>query len=185
MAMASNQYIVRTATDDSIAGVQERMRMYIQTFLTLPTTESSMCVMLLMAFFRSVVAPVCSQANIWDIVWWLGKYEKNNKYREKHSTYLITEFDSVMEEIKVSILHDIQVQFAYIFVLNWIVTTSPWRLPIDQQKQWNSQVVRDWFTYARNTEDAPELIKRAEHFLTESHGPNTLCWGAQILQATL
>jgi hypothetical protein len=92
----------------------------------------------------------------------------------------------MMIELKPSGLAEINFQesqkkdFCSIFVINWMVTQSPWSfesLGRMAKKEWRDDVVGQWFD-EDNTENSIDFLERAEKFL---QGVSGQAWGLYML----
>jgi hypothetical protein len=114
---------------------------------------------------RDKVAPSCDSETVEDLAWWKGRYltpAENLVERFHEMSYEVR--PPVLAEINFKFPDSPKKDFASIFVIDWMVRSSPWALRRMAEKGWRDDVVKQWFDQG-NTESSDIFLERAEKFL--------------------
>ena len=104
------------------------------------TRQWKWCELLLAGFMRNKVAPSCDAETVEDLDWWRGMCVKPGEN-------LVERFHEMCYELKPPVLAEINFPFpdspkkffASIFVIDWMVRSSPWALRRMAEKGWRGQ----------------------------------------------
>jgi len=178
------QEIVAMHIDRNVKLFRGDMKEFMQSFLCSgdqsPPRKWKMCELLLVAFMRDKVAPLCDSVIADNLEVWQG-------WCEDPDENLIDAFHKLMQSLKPPIFEELSYDFAKeigkpnhisIFVIDWMVQHSKWALQQGKRDEWVEKIMLQWFE-PENTDPSNCLLERAENFLQK--GVKGTSWGAKIL----
>jgi len=182
-AQEVSQEVLAVRVDNDVSEFKEDMKRFVESFLDgrdRPLSRKrSLCELLLVAFMRNKVALSCDDVIAENLVVWQEKCEEADEN-------LIDAFHKLMQSLKPHIFQELDYTIVEsnkknhisIFVINWIVQHSDYKIPVGKLDDWADKVVRQWFD-SDNTETSDGFLERAETFLQK--GVKGVIWGATIL----
>jgi len=180
--------VVAMHVENDVREFRDDMKKLMEGFLTPQSGAAGdqpalrkfrLCELLLVAFMRDKVAPFCDSESAENLDTWQESCANptENLFERFHEMLSLLK-PPVLAEINLQLQENQKKDYISIYVIDWVVQHSSWKLPVTKHPDWQKRVVQQWFD-AGDAATAEDFVERAENFLEV--GVKGKTWGAKIL----